>query len=83
MSFTGQKSKQIEVVDTEKLQDLFKGVPDFVIDSLRRKGDQPRRDVGQEFLKLESPVGGSLRGRPCLILAIHWSHPCELDTAGM
>ena len=83
MSLAWQKSHQITSVDLEEFQDLFQGVSDFVIDSLRRKGDQPGGKVGEQFFELEPLVGCGLQGRPCLIAAIHSSHLGLLGAAGI
>ena len=84
MGFTRQQPEQIKVVDTENFQDFFQGFPYFVIDSLWRKGDQPGGKVGQQSFKLEPFIGCGLRGRPCLIVAIHSCHLCLLpSTAGV
>jgi hypothetical protein len=53
----GQEPEQAAAVDPEELQNLFQGIPDFVIDSSGGKGDQPRGEVGQEFFKLQALFG--------------------------
>jgi hypothetical protein len=84
MSLAWQESHQITSVDLEEFQDLFQGVSDLVIDSFRRKNDQPGGEVGQQSFKLEPFIGCGLRGRPCLIVAIHSCHLCLLpSTAGV
>jgi hypothetical protein len=46
-----EKLQQRPAVDLEELQNLFQGIPDFIIDSLGGKGDESRREVGQQFFK--------------------------------
>jgi len=55
-----QKSHQVASVDLEELQDLLQAVPDFGIDALWRKSDQPGGEVGEQPLK-PSRLSGSAR----------------------
>ncbi len=55
----------------EEHQNLFQGTPDFVINLIRGKGDQPRGEVGQEFLKPQAAFGYGAFSRAYLIAAIH------------
>jgi hypothetical protein len=76
MSLSRHKSKQSASVDLKELQNLFQGIPDFVIDSAGRKGNQPRGEVRQEFFKLQALFGYMSFTRIYLILSIHSRPPC-------
>jgi hypothetical protein len=47
-------SNQVASIELEELQDLFQCLPDLVIDTVGRKGNEPGRDVGQESLELKA-----------------------------
>jgi VanZ family protein len=71
MSLFRHKSQQSASVDLKELQNLFQGIPDFVIDSIGGKGDQPRGEVGQELFKLQALFGYRSFSQMYFILSIH------------
>jgi hypothetical protein len=47
------------VVDPKEFQDLFQSALNLIIDSLGWNGDEPRREIGQEFFKFQQFFGCS------------------------
>jgi hypothetical protein len=81
MGLAWQKSHQITSVDLEEFQNLLQGIPDFIANSFRGKGDQPRGQIRQEFFKLQALFGHRSFSQMYFILSIHSGHLSLWGTA--
>jgi hypothetical protein len=77
MGLAWQKSHQITSVDLEEFQNLLQGIPDFIANSFRGKGDEPRGQIRQEFFKLQALFGFRSLSRIYFILCIQSRHLCK------